>query len=1216
MKLVRSQMTDGSGEFSFAGVPPAIYRLDAEAPGFKKLTMEHVTATVSVTNEVPLRLELGDVTQSVTVASGQEALQTADATLGNAFDGRRIEELPLNARNILGLLSLQPGVTRFGEVNGSRRDQANVTLDGADNNYQLSGLDPIALALGLGPQAFGSVLRATPESVEEFRVVTSNPNATDGRSAGAQVSLVTRAGTNQFHGSAYEFNRNTAFAANDWFNNQAGRYVATDSQVLQGIAQAGDEKVPRPKLNRNVFGFTAGGPLIRNRLFFFFNYEGRRDASQTSVVRYVPTATFRQGILRYQNTAGGVTTVAPDQLAALFPGTGGVNPVALQYLQAAPLPNTNSIGDGLNQQGYRFNAVTPAAYSTDILRVDYRISDRQLFFVRGNYQNDNYQLPQQFPTSAVPHLWVHPKGAAFGHDWSIGDRKVNTARFGVTRESLAQQGDSDANVVRFYTYRPTTEQRSNTLISPTVNASDDFSVMFGHHSLHFGANVRWIRNDTASLKNSFDLLSANYNFYPSPATTLAGPLTGLASSFLTNGEASVAILLGRLTQYTANILYGANGQPLPSGAAAVRSFATQEYEGYAQDTWRIRPNLTLVYGLRYSVNRPVYERNGFQAAPTVNLGGYLASRQAGAAKGQPYNAPIGIQLSGPANNGPPAWNTNWNNVAPNVAIAWMPNAPGGVLGRLLGGSGSSVIRAGFREMFDRFGSSLMAYYDQSSSLGFYTTSQTSAGTFNLTNNLPPLLTTQVSTRSFPGITPPTTLTFPRIYPSDGTPRVDSALDSSLQTPREYSWNFTYGRSITKTLSVEASYVGRLGTHLLVSRDIAQYNNLTDPSSGQTWYQAAGLLAQMHDQGLQLGSAGFNQATPNIPFFNNLFPGTSIQQAAQKLLGKPLPALNGLTPSQQAAAIVAGGSGGLNMTNWVGLQSMLNNSSSLGSAAFIQPQYASLLTYSTIGSSNYNAFVISIRERLSSSLTVDFNYTRSKSFDTGSTLEGGDGGPNFGGLALNAFNVNGSRALSNFDIPNSFNSNFVWAIPVGRNKHFAAHLSAIADAFLGGWQLSGIWRYHTGLPINFPEVNGFDAVASQQASNAVRIRPVQTSTADVNGYPSIFANPVTAYQSFENAMPGQQGDRNVFRLPHYSTMDAGLSKSFHIPRLEAHILQVRWEVFNITNSQPFGSLVYATIGQDPFASQPQPTWGRFGGSQTPVGESRPGRVMQFGMRYSF
>jgi len=372
-KLVRSQLTGESGEFSFPGLPPAAYRLDVEAQGFEKLTVERVTAAVNLTTEVPVRLEVGDVTQTVAVTGKQEPLQTADATLGNTLEGKRIEELPLNARNIVGLLSLQPGVTRFGEVNGGRRDQADVTLDGADNNYQLTGLDPIALALGLGPQAFESVLRATPESVEEFRVVTSNPNATDGRSSGAQVSLVTRSGANHFHGRAYEFNRNTAFTANDWFNNQAGRYLPTDSQVLQGLAQAGAERAPRPQLNRNIFGFTASGPLIRNRLFFFFNYEGRRDASETSEARYVPTEAFRQGTLQYLNTAGGVTTVTPSLLAALFPGTGGVNPVVLQYLQAAPVPNYNGIGDGLNQEGYRFNAKTPAAYSTAILRLDYRI---------------------------------------------------------------------------------------------------------------------------------------------------------------------------------------------------------------------------------------------------------------------------------------------------------------------------------------------------------------------------------------------------------------------------------------------------------------------------------------------------------------------------------------------------------------------------------------------------------------------------------------------------------------------------------------------------------------------------------------------------------------------------------------------------------------------------------------------------------------------------
>lgn len=917
-KVTRSQIANASGEFSFSGLPPGTYRLEAEAPGFKKLTIERVTAAVGVTAEVPVRLEVGEVTQSVTVAAGQEALQTADATLGNTLDGNRIEELPLNARNIVGLLSLQPGVTRFGEVNGARRDEANVTLDGVDNNYQLTGLDPIALALGYGPQAFGSVLRATPESVAEFRVITSTPNATDGRSSGAEVAMVTRSGTNHFHGSAYEFNRNTDFTANDWFNNQAGHYAANSAQVLAGTAQAGAEVSPRPKLNRNVFGFTAGGPILRNRLFFFFNYEGRRDASQTSEARTVPSAAFRQGTLQYQNTSGGVTTVTPAQFASFFPGTGGENPVALQYLQAAPLPNYLGIGDGLNLEGYRFNAKTPAAYATDILRLDYRITDRQTLYLRSNYQNDNYFLPIQQPTSVQPLLWVHPKGLALGHDWAIGGNMVNTARFGFTRESLTQRGDADANILRFYTYRATTETRSSWLVSPTANATDDFSLIAGRHSFHFGGNVRGIENNITSLKNSYDLLSTNYTYYPSGSTTLAGPLTGLTSAFLANGEAAMAILLGRLTQYTANILYGVNGQPLPPGTPSARSFATQEYEGYAQDSWRIHPNLTLTYGFRYSVHRPVYERNGFQTAPTVNLSSYLAARGAGAAAGQPYNAPITIELSGAANHGADAWKTNWTDIAPNVALAWTPQPSDGLFRKLLGTPGSSVIRTGFREMFDRFGSSLMSYYDQSEGLGFLTTSATSSGAFNLTTNLPPLLTAAVSTRNFPGVVPAGTLTFPRTYPADGTPRTDVALDSSLQTPREYEWNFTFGRAITKTLTAEASYVGRLGRHLLVSRDIMQYNNLTDPASGQTWYQAAGLLAQMHDNGLQLGANGFNQTIPNIPFFNNLFPGTAIQQAAQKTLGKTLPALNGMTPSQQAAAVVAEGANGLNLTNWGGL----------------------------------------------------------------------------------------------------------------------------------------------------------------------------------------------------------------------------------------------------------------------------------------------------------
>jgi hypothetical protein len=751
------------------------------------------------------------------------------------------------------------------------------------------------------------------------------------------------------------------------------------------------------------------------------------------------------------------------------------------------------------------------------------------------------------------------------------------------------------------------------MVSTTANFTDDFSAVAGSHTFQAGGNTRLIQSDPTSYARSFDLLSTNFAFYPSSGAALSAPFPDMSSAFATNGRAAVAILLGRLTQYTANVLYDANGQPLPAGTAAARSFATQEYEAYAQDSWRIRRNLTVVYGLRYSIARPVYERDGFQAAPTVNLTDYLARREAGAFAGQPYNALISIDRSGPANGRAPAWDMGLGNLAPNVAIAWSPRPGDGLLGAILGRQ--PVIRGGFRMLYDRFGSSLMSYLDANNSLGFFTTSQVSSGVFNLTNNLPPLFTGQTDTRSLPLVNQPVPLGFPRTYPADGALRLDSALDTNLKTPRVYSWNVTYGREVTRSLTVEASYIGRSGRNLLASRDALQYNNLRDPASGQTWYQAMGLLGTLHDGGLQFTGSGFNQAVPAMPFFDNLFAGNRVQQAAQQFLGRSLPALDGLTPSQQAAAIVARGSG-LNMTNWVTLQQMLNNFATVGPNAFKQPQYSSLLTYSTIGSSDYHGGTLSVRQRFSDNLIFDFNYTLSKSFDTGSTLEGGDGGPNFGGLVLNAFNVKGSRSVSDFDVRHSFNANFLAGLPIGRGRRFGRSLPGWADAFIAGWQLTGIWRYNSGLPFNIVEATGLNAVASQQSSRGVRLRPVETSPADVNGQPYIFSNPVAAYQSYRNALPGEEGDRNVLRLPAYTTLDAGLGKSFHMPYRDSHILQFRWEVFNLTNTQPFGVLEYNGLTQDPFSNQPIASWGRFNGSQTPTGESRPGRVMQFGLRYSF
>ena len=258
----RTQTSTENGAYIFTSIPPGTYKIEVEAAGFKKVAIADVQALVDTTIEVDAALEVGAVTETVNITSGSDApLNTSDATLGTTFERRRIVDLPLNANNVVGLLSLQPGVTRTGYVNGGRADQANVTLDGIDVNEQQRGIDVVT------DEAFASVVRVTRDSLQEFRVTTTNPNADAGRSSGAQVSLVTRSGSNDFHGSLFETHRNTITTANDFFNNAAG--------------------VDRPQLLRNIFGGSIGGPIKRNKAYFFGTYEGLREATGTSVVREV-----------------------------------------------------------------------------------------------------------------------------------------------------------------------------------------------------------------------------------------------------------------------------------------------------------------------------------------------------------------------------------------------------------------------------------------------------------------------------------------------------------------------------------------------------------------------------------------------------------------------------------------------------------------------------------------------------------------------------------------------------------------------------------------------------------------------------------------------------------------------------------------------------------------------------------------------------------------
>src|SRR5262245_46727979 len=397
----RATTTAADGSFLFTVVPPGAYNIEVEAPGFKKAVQTEVQALVDNRVTLSVTLEVGQVSEvvSVSASTAENIINTQDASLGNNFLAPQITQLPLNARNVGNLLSLQPAVTSTGYVAGGRSDQANLTIDGVDANDQQDGT------------AFSPVIRVSPDTVEEFRVTTVNANSTQGRSSGAQVGFITKSGTNYFHGNLYEYHRNTVTTANNFFSNRAGRFVATDPQVINGTAKVGDERVPRPKLIRNNFGGSLGGPVIKDRFFFFYNYEGRRDARGAPAVQTVPLASLGRGEVKFFATNGQLITLTPAQINGLTSNgtaTGAtvvdVNPAAVAVLASAAQrypSNDNTTGDGLNTGGFRFNQSQPARLGAHTTKLDFNLSEAHTFFVRANYQNDTFVTSQQFPDTPV-----------------------------------------------------------------------------------------------------------------------------------------------------------------------------------------------------------------------------------------------------------------------------------------------------------------------------------------------------------------------------------------------------------------------------------------------------------------------------------------------------------------------------------------------------------------------------------------------------------------------------------------------------------------------------------------------------------------------------------------------------------------------------------------------------------------------------------------------
>jgi Carboxypeptidase regulatory-like domain len=1191
----RNTKTGDDGVFVFNQVFPATYNVRIEAKGFKSYVQENVELLVRTPMTLNAQLEVGAVSETVTVSGGEVQLNTHDATMGNTITAQQISRLPLEGQNIVSLLALQPGVTfignvgqdgnttdyRNGSVNGGKADQANVTLDGVDVNDQQGG------------QAFLSVLRVTAASLQEFRTVTSNPNADQGRSSGAQVSMVTKGGTNNWHGSAYEFHRNTIFTANDWFNNLNG--------------------TQRPKLIRNVFGASFGGPIIKDRLFFFLNYEGRRDAREESVLRVVPGADLRKGTFTFlqftdaTKTATKISTLDAAAVTALDPAHIGPDPAVLARFQLYPLPNDKTVGDGLNTFGFRFNSPIKLRWNTYISRLDYNLTKdgKHTLFGRGNLQNDKDNSSQQFPgqTPRFTNLTTN-KGFAGGYSASLSQNLVNVLHLGYTRVGVENAGSSalaSSHIVTFRNFDDLVPAvRSLTRFTPVWNVVDDVAWVKSSHSMQFGTNIRWIRNQRINFATSFSNAVINKAWLLSNGP-IRPPLIADTST-----DHAMAALLGLVTQITSRFnldIQGGKPVTLPEGSAIKRRYAADEYEWYAQDSWRVKPSLTLTYGLRYGLYSPPWETNGLQVSPTFPLGLWFDTRGGLMQRGIPDNqsAPlVQFNLAGPVNGKKSFYDWDKNNFAPRFAFAYSPKSNRPVLKWLTGGEANKMaIRGGYSLVYDRIGGALAVNADSGTlSFGLSTSVTNPAGV--LTPLTTPRFTnvTDIPTTSRDGQTlflpAPGFGTFPATFPSGlaaGGFAITSAIDDAIRTPYSQTITFSISRELPGNMVFEAAYVGRLGRHILVNDDLAMPLNLVDPASGMDYFTAGQLLARLDLAGTPVASV------PKVAFWENLFPGyaTSTLTATQVIYQKFYSATTGAGPDYT--------------TSLFGIDVSCNPCSKLGKFALFNSQFSNLNALRSIMPTNYHSLQLLLRRRFTGGFTMDFSYTYGKSQDLASTLERNG---LFSGSIWNAWSPTQRKGISDFDMTHQANMNGLWEMPIGKGRHFLKDSPGWLDAVVGGWQLTGIMRVTSGLPTSIG--NGFAFPTNWEfTGNATQLKAIPQTGVTKNvkviptdsGGPNIFADPLAAFSSFTHTLPGGVGTRNSIRGDGFFTVDMGLSKAWRMPYREGHRLSLRWEVFNVTNSVSFDPQALKGANLDS-----RNTFGKYSGTL-----SSP-RVMQVGLRYDF
>lgn len=1055
----RSAVTNSSGVFDFQGLQPGKYTVTVDAKGFKKTVVRDVVVSVSQTAQLTIPLEIGLEGETVTVTTTQEVINNSSPTLTNVINTRQVVDLPLGGRNPVELAALQAGIavigndTRGASVGGLRQTAVNLTQDG------INAMDNFVKT-----SSFFALTTPSLNSTQEFSITTGTVGSDAGRGA-AQVNLVTKGGTNDFHGGAFLQLINESYNANTFFNNFNGTVRPILRQHFYGGDIGGPVYLPR---------FGEGGRSVysgKDRAFFFFSYEAFRQSQGRANNRNgVLTANARNGIFQYVGTNNQLQTVNLLSIGTVKT----LNPVMTAHLAQIPAANNFncSTSDGFNIGCYTFNVSESNVNDKYVLRYDHQLfQDTKL----GSHKIEF--VYSRVITSTHPDVFTNGLDAPFpgGVDgFQASTRNLITpalvSTFGSKWTNILRYGRQWAPVVFARDTQPTApfislpgvlinfdntfqDQPRNTKVN---QVTDTASWSNGNHNWKFGAdwqNVLGISQNDAGINK---LIQLGTNAANGTGFSLANLPFG-SNANLTAATTVYTAIVGNLQSASQTLNVTSPDSGFVPGATRLRLVQEKDLALFAQDQWRMRSNLTLSYGVRWDYMGVPTVPNGLAIQPQLKdlygISGFGNLFTPNAAPGSQTKGVATLDfVSGDTGIG--LYNNDWNNFAPFVGIAYSPSFRSGILHKLFGDEGSSSIRAGYSVSYLHDGITTFTNL-----LGTGTTNPGLIATANLSvlSNANPHTANLVGTLG-PGGVPLDTPAFKMPITDRENFLLNSGnglwtADPNLRSPYVHQWNFGIEREIFKNTALEIRYQGNRAPNTWRAQDINEVNIFEN-----------GFLKEFLNAQKNLAARGGTSFAPGCatcvptPILDKFFgvAGTG---------GTAVAAASGYSSTTFIANLNANNVGTMASTLAFNAAYRTNRESTavgLPANFFVANPNATFARYLTNDAfSNYHALEIEVRRRFSSGLQFQADYTWSKAMGDAVDAQGNNQSDLVNRLTLRDPSLDYRRSTQ--DQTQRFVANGLYDLPFGRGKRFLDTSNGIVDRVIGGWTVGAITVFSTSPP---------------------------------------------------------------------------------------------------------------------------------------------------------